>query len=45
MARATDARGNVQPMQRDANLRSYISHVQPIEVEVRQVSTLGSTDT
>lgn len=46
MARATDARGNVQPMQRDAHRGSYvISHVQPIEVEVRKVSSSGSTDT
>jgi DMSO/TMAO reductase YedYZ molybdopterin-dependent catalytic subunit len=46
MARATDARGNVQPMQRDSHRGSYmISHVQPIEVEVRKVSSSGSTDT
>ena len=39
MARATDARGNVQAMQRDAHRGSYmISHVQPIEVEVRKLS-------
>jgi len=45
MARATDARGNVQPMQRDSHRGSYIiSHVQPIEVEVRKVSAPGSTD-
>jgi Mo-co oxidoreductase dimerisation domain len=45
MSRTTDARGNVQP-QRDAHRGSYmISHVQPIEVEVRKVSALGSTDT
>lgn len=36
MARATDARGRVQPMQRDADRRNYmISHVLPISVEVR----------
>lgn len=36
MARATDARGHVQPMQRDRFRGSYvISHVQPIEVEVQ----------
>ncbi len=36
MARATDARGRVQPMERDPDRRSYmISHVLPIEVEVR----------
>jgi DMSO/TMAO reductase YedYZ molybdopterin-dependent catalytic subunit len=40
MARATDARGNLQPMQRDAHRGSYmITHVQPIEVEVRKLST------
>jgi hypothetical protein len=45
MARATDSRGNVQPMQRDSHRGSYIiSHVQPIEVEVRKVSAMGSTD-
>jgi DMSO/TMAO reductase YedYZ molybdopterin-dependent catalytic subunit len=46
MARATDARGNVQPMQRDAHRGSYmISHVQPIEVEVRKFSASDSTGT
>ena len=45
MARATDVRGDVQPMQRDTHRGSYIiSHVQPIEVEVRKVSSSGSTD-
>jgi DMSO/TMAO reductase YedYZ molybdopterin-dependent catalytic subunit len=45
MARATDARGDVQPMQRDVHRGSYvISHVQPIEVEVRKVSASGSPD-
>jgi DMSO/TMAO reductase YedYZ molybdopterin-dependent catalytic subunit len=45
MARATDASGNVQPMQRDAHRGSYmISHVQPIEVALRKVSAVGSTD-
>jgi len=35
MARATDARGRTQPMERDPDRRSYmISHVLPIEVEV-----------
>jgi hypothetical protein len=35
MARATDSRGRVQPMQRDTHRGSYvISHVMPIEVEV-----------
>jgi DMSO/TMAO reductase YedYZ molybdopterin-dependent catalytic subunit len=46
MARATDARGSVQPMQRDAHRGSYmISHVQPIEVEVRKLPVSSSTDT
>ncbi len=36
MARAADARGHVQPMQRDRHRGNYIiSHVQPIEVEVQ----------
>ena len=36
MSRATDARGNVQPMQRDTDRRNYmINHVLPIEVDVR----------
>lgn len=36
MARATDDRGNTQPMQRDPDRRTYmISHVVPVEVEVR----------
>jgi DMSO/TMAO reductase YedYZ molybdopterin-dependent catalytic subunit len=36
MARASDARGRVQPMQRDPDRRdAVISHVLPIEVEVR----------
>jgi DMSO/TMAO reductase YedYZ molybdopterin-dependent catalytic subunit len=36
MARATDAAGRVQPMQRDPDRDHYmISHVLPIEVEVR----------
>ncbi len=37
MARATDARGRVQPMQRDTHRGTYmVTHVQPIEVEVRK---------
>ncbi|MEE9123456.1 MAG: sulfite oxidase [candidate division NC10 bacterium] len=37
MARATDARGHVQPMHRDPHRGTYmISHVQPIEVNVQQ---------
>jgi DMSO/TMAO reductase YedYZ molybdopterin-dependent catalytic subunit len=36
MARATDSRGRMQPMERDANYGTYIiSHCLPIEVEVR----------
>jgi DMSO/TMAO reductase YedYZ molybdopterin-dependent catalytic subunit len=36
MARATDARGRVQPVERDRDRRdAVISHVQPIEVMVR----------
>jgi DMSO/TMAO reductase YedYZ molybdopterin-dependent catalytic subunit len=36
MARATDARGRVQPMTRDPDRRNgIVSHVLPIEVEVR----------
>jgi len=45
MARATDNRGQVQPLQRDSRRGTYaISHVQPIEVEVRRMGG-GSTDT
>ncbi len=37
MARATDARGRVQPTHRDPHRGTYmISHVQPIEVDVQQ---------
>lgn len=36
LARATDASGNVQPMQRDADRRNYmINHIVPVQVEVR----------
>jgi DMSO/TMAO reductase YedYZ molybdopterin-dependent catalytic subunit len=36
MARATDSKGRVQPMQRNADLRNYaIHHVVPVEVDVR----------
>jgi DMSO/TMAO reductase YedYZ molybdopterin-dependent catalytic subunit len=36
MARATDSRGRIQPMERDVNGGTYmISHCLPIEVEVR----------
>ncbi len=36
MARATDSRGRVQPMERDPNRGSYeINHCLPIEVEIR----------
>ena len=38
MARATDARGRTQPTERDAHRGTYmISHIQPIEVEVRKL--------
>jgi hypothetical protein len=37
MARATDARGRTQPAGRDTHRGSYIiTHIQPIEVEVRK---------
>ena len=43
MARAADARGNIQPLQRDSHRGAYmITHVQPIEIEVRKLS--GSTE-
>ena len=36
MARATDQRGRVQPLERDRDRRSYeISHVLPVEISVR----------
>ncbi len=36
LARATDARGHTQPMQRDTDRRGYmINHVVPVEVDVR----------
>ena len=36
MARATDERGRMQPMQRDRDRRdAVISHVLPVEVEIR----------
>ncbi|HEU4678944.1 MAG TPA: sulfite oxidase [Terrimicrobiaceae bacterium] len=45
MARATDARGDMQPMQRDTHRGSYIiSHVQPIDVEVRKLSATAASD-
>jgi len=44
MARATDSRNQVQPLKRDSRRGNYaISHVQPIEVEVRRLA--GGTDT
>jgi DMSO/TMAO reductase YedYZ molybdopterin-dependent catalytic subunit len=37
MARATDSRGRIQPMERDADANNYrICHCLPIEVEVRR---------
>lgn len=45
MARATDDRGREQPMQRDERRGTYvISHVQPIEVEVRNMPTPAATE-
>lgn len=45
MARATDTRGNIQPMQRDSHRGAYIiSHVQPIEIEIRKLSARSSTE-
>jgi len=45
MARATDARGRTQPMERDTHRGTYvITHVQPIEVEVKQARGSSSTD-
>jgi DMSO/TMAO reductase YedYZ molybdopterin-dependent catalytic subunit len=36
MARATDQRGRVQPMEREPNRRNYmVSHVVPVEIQVR----------
>jgi len=38
MARATDARGRTQPMERDTHRGTYIiTHVQPIEVEIKAI--------
>ncbi len=43
MARATDARGRTQPFERDAHRGTYmITHIQPIEVEVRQMASVAS---
>ncbi|MGI8965798.1 MAG: molybdopterin-dependent oxidoreductase, partial [Limisphaerales bacterium] len=40
MARATDARGRTQPMERDAHRGAYIiTHVQPIQIEIRKMQT------
>jgi len=45
MARASDARGRVQPMHRDPHRGTYmISHVQPIEVEVQESAAPTPTD-
>ncbi|HEY2574235.1 MAG TPA: sulfite oxidase [Verrucomicrobiaceae bacterium] len=45
LARATDSRGRIQPMQRDSHRGSYVvSHVMPIEVEVSSKVPPGSTD-
>ena len=45
MARATDARGRTQPMDRDMHRGTYvITHVQKIEVEVKQARGGASND-
>jgi DMSO/TMAO reductase YedYZ molybdopterin-dependent catalytic subunit len=45
LARATDSRGRVQPMQRDPHRGSYvISHAVPIEVEVSDRATKSSAE-
>jgi DMSO/TMAO reductase YedYZ molybdopterin-dependent catalytic subunit len=39
MARATDATGRIQPVERDTHRGTYmISHIQPIEIELRNVT-------
>jgi DMSO/TMAO reductase YedYZ molybdopterin-dependent catalytic subunit len=39
MARATDARGHTQPIERDAHRGTYmITHIQPIEIEIRNLA-------
>jgi hypothetical protein len=39
MARATDARGRTQPIDRDAHRGTYmITHIQPIEIEIRNLA-------
>jgi DMSO/TMAO reductase YedYZ molybdopterin-dependent catalytic subunit len=43
MARATDARGRTQPIERDVHRGTYvITHIQPIEVEVRKMASSAS---
>ena len=43
MARATEARGRTQPSDRDAHRGTYmISHIQPIEVEIRRTAGGGA---
>ncbi len=43
MARATDTRGRTQPMHRDNHRGNYvITHVQPIEVEVKRPRNVGT---
>ncbi len=45
MARATDAAGNIQPMDRDSHRGTYIvSQVQPIEVEIRAMTKKSPED-
>ena len=43
MARATDSRGRTQPIERDVHRGTYmITHIQPIEVEVRKMGSGAS---
>jgi DMSO/TMAO reductase YedYZ molybdopterin-dependent catalytic subunit len=43
MARASDARGRTQPIERDVHRGTYmITHIQPIEVEVRKMASSAS---
>jgi DMSO/TMAO reductase YedYZ molybdopterin-dependent catalytic subunit len=45
MARATDARGRTQPIERDVHRGTYmITHIQPIEEEVRKMAS-GAAET
>jgi DMSO/TMAO reductase YedYZ molybdopterin-dependent catalytic subunit len=45
MARATDARGRTQPLQRDAHRGTYmITHIQAIEVQVKPMAASPSSE-